>query len=95
MSKPAEIATSIGNRNHCGLLVVWPKVGLGCAVKRSASHAPLSSMYIYIYIHALWAFPKSEGNCPQKKCCELMIGWMILGATIGGNRHMDHPPFGV
>lgn len=50
---------------------------------------------LYIYIHALWAFPKSEGNCPQKKCCELMIGWMILGATIGGNRHMDHPPFGV
>ena len=53
------------------------------------------SSVIYIYIHALWAFPKSEGNCPQKKCCELMIGWMILGATIGGNRHMDHPPFGV
>ena len=52
-------------------------------------------LYIYIYIHALWAFPKSGGNCPQKKCCELMIGWMILGATIGGNRHMDHPPFGV
>ena len=55
MSKPAEIATSIGNQNHCGLLVVWPKVGLGCAVKKAASHAPLSSnIYIYIYIYGIY-----------------------------------------
>lgn len=49
--------------------------------------------YIYIYTRAIWAFPKSEGNCPQKK-----LLWIddrlddFRGHETGGNRHLDHPP---